>query len=77
MNLDKKVAVNSDNLIAWVFLAYLHSRLGHMRRAKKAAGQVLRINPLFSVEEFLKTLKFMNEEGRARFREYSKLAGLY
>jgi hypothetical protein len=54
----------------------MHIRLGHNRRAKKAADQVQRINPLFSVEEFLQTLKFKNEEGRARFREYSKLAGL-
>jgi len=75
-NLDKKVAANPDNLIAWVFLAYMHSRLGHKRRAKKAAGEVQRINPLFAVEEYSQTLKFKNEEGRVRFREYSKLAGL-
>jgi len=75
-NLDKKVAANPNNLIAWVFLAYMHSRLGHKRRAKKAADQVQRVNPLFSVEEFSQTLKFKGEEGRVRFREYSKLAGL-
>ena len=75
-NLDKKLAANPENLIAWVFLAYLHSRLGHKRRAKKAAGEVQRINPLFSVEEFSRTLKFKNEESRVRFREYSKLVGL-
>jgi tetratricopeptide (TPR) repeat protein len=75
-NLDRKVAANPDNLIAWAFLAYMHSRLGHKRRAKKAADQVQRVNPVFSVEEFSQTLKFKNEEGRVRFREYSKLAGL-
>jgi len=75
-NLDKKVAANSDNLIAWAFLAYMHSRLGHKRRATKAAGEAQRVNSLFSVEEFSQTLKFKNEEGRVRFREYSKLAGL-
>jgi curved DNA-binding protein CbpA len=75
-NLDKKVAANPNNLIAWVFLAYMHSRRGHKRRAKKAADQVQRINPLFSVEEFSQTFRFENEEGRVRFREYSKLAGL-
>jgi tetratricopeptide (TPR) repeat protein len=75
-NLDKRVAGNSNNLIAWVFLAYLHTRLGQMNRAKKAAGHVQRINPLFSVEEFAQTLKFKSEDGRARFREYSRLAGL-
>ena len=75
-NLGKKLAANPEDLIAWVFLAYMHSRLGHKRRAKKAAGEVQRINPLFSVEEFSRTLKFKNEEDRARFREYSKLAGL-
>jgi len=75
-NLDKKLAANPDNLNAWVFLAYMHSWLGHKRRAKKAAGEVQRINPLFSIEEFLQTLNFKNEEGRLRFREYSKLAGL-
>jgi hypothetical protein len=75
-NLEKKVAHNPGNLIAWVFLAYLHSRLGHPRRAQKAAAEVRRVNPLFSAEEFSKGLKFKNEEGRARFREYSKVAGL-
>jgi len=75
-NLDKKVAANPENLIAWVFLAYMHSRMGHKGRARKAADQVQRVNPLFSVEEFSQTLKFKGEEGRVRFREYSKLAGL-
>ena len=75
-NLDKKIAVNPDHLMAWVFLAFMHCRLGHMRRAKKAAREVRRINPLFSVAEFSRTLKFKNEEGRVRFREYSRLAGL-
>ena len=75
-NLDQKVATHPDDLIAWVFLAYMHSRLGHKRRAKKAADQVKRINPLFSVEEFAQSLKFKSEENRAGFREYSKLAGL-
>ena len=68
-NLDKKVAANPENLIAWVFLAYMHSRLGHKRRAKKAADQVQRVNPLFSVEEFSQTLKFQGEDGRVRFPE--------
>jgi len=75
-NLDKTLSVNPDNLIAWVFLTYLHSRLGHSRRAKKAAAEVLRLNPLFSIEEFSQTLKFKNEQDKTRFREYSKLAGL-
>ena len=39
-NLDKKLAVNPDHLMAWVFLACMHCRLGHRRRAKKAAGEV-------------------------------------
>jgi hypothetical protein len=75
-NLNKRVASNPGNLTAWVFLAYLHSRLGHSRQANKAAGHVQRLNPLFSVEEFARTLNFKTEEARARFREYSKLAGL-
>jgi len=75
-NLDQRVASNENNLIAWVFLSYLHMRLGHKRRAKKAADQVQKINPLFSVEEFSRTLKFKNDQGRMRFQEYSRLAGL-
>jgi curved DNA-binding protein CbpA len=75
-NLDKKLSVNPNNLMAWVFLAYLHSRLGHSRRAKKAAAEVLRVNPLFSLDEFSQTLKFKNEQDKTRFREYSRLAGL-
>jgi curved DNA-binding protein CbpA len=75
-NLEERVAVNPNNLIAWIFLAYLHTRLGHMNRAKMAVAHVLRINPLFSVEDFAQTLKFKSDESRARFREYSKLAGL-
>jgi tetratricopeptide (TPR) repeat protein len=74
--LDKKLSANPNNLTAWVFLAYLHTRLGHMNRAKKAADRVQQINSLFSVEEFARTLKFKSDEARTRFREYSKLAGL-
>jgi curved DNA-binding protein CbpA len=75
-NLDKKLAANPNNLIAWVFLAYMHSRLGHRRRARKAAEQVQRINPLFSVDAYAQTLKFKNDEIRTSFREYAILAGL-
>jgi len=75
-NLNRRVAANPDNLIAWVFLAYMHSRLGQAAQASVAVGQVHRINPLFSLEEFAATVKFKTEESRARFREHSHLAGL-
>jgi hypothetical protein len=74
-NLNQRVAANPDNLIAWVFLAYMHNRLGHTAQAS-VAGQVHRINLLFSLEEFAATLKFKSEESRVRFREHSRLAGL-
>jgi hypothetical protein len=75
-NLDKKVAANPNNLIAWVFPACMHSRIGHKRRAHKAAEQVQRIDPLFSVDAYAQTFKFKNNEIRTSFREYGKLAGL-
>ncbi len=75
-NLNRRVADNPQNITAWVFLANMHSRLGNTSLATTAAERVRGIDPLFSAEEFLSQLKFKTEDGRARFREYSKLAGL-
>ncbi len=70
----KKLDGNSVNLIAWVFLANRRSRLGRKRRAKEAVDHVQRIDPLFSLEDFSRTLKFKDEKGRVRFRKYARLA---
>jgi len=75
-NLDRKVAAYPNNLTAWAFLAYLHTRLGHVNRAKIAADQVKKKHPHYSVDEFALSLKLKSDANRARFREYSKLAGL-
>jgi curved DNA-binding protein CbpA len=75
-NLKKKVHKNQDNLIAWVFLAYLYRRLGNIDEADHAAKQVIRINPNFVISEFAKTLQIKSQETRKRFIEHLEMVGL-
>lgn len=75
-NLTKKVATNRDNLIAWVFLAYLYRRLGNINEAETAAKEVIRINPKFSISALGETIKFKSQETNKRFREHLEMTGL-
>ena len=75
-NLKKKVEKNPDNLIAWVFLAYLNRRLGRITVAEKAAKEVIRINPNFVISEFAKTLQIKSEETKKRFQKHLEMTGL-
>jgi cytochrome c-type biogenesis protein CcmH/NrfG len=75
-NLKKKVIQNPDNLIAWVFLAYLYRRLGHVSAAEKAAKEVIRINPNFVVSELANTLQIKSEGTRTSFQEHLEVTGL-
>ena len=75
-NLNRETHSNPGNMSAWVFLAYLNRRLGYIEEAKKAAKQVLEINPEFSSFNFVKNLDFKAKKNRKRFYEFLILTGL-
>ena len=74
--LNREIHSNPDNMNAWVFLAYMNRRLGHVKAADNAAKQVLKINPEFSAFQFVKTLEFKAKESRKSFYEHLLLIGL-
>ena len=59
-SLEAKVALNPDNIPAWVGLTYFNNKLGREDAAIAAAQYILKISPDFTTEDFKKilTLKF-------------------
>ena len=56
-SLEGKVALNPQNIVALVGLAYFNNRLGREDEAIDAAKRILTENPDFSVADFEKTLQ--------------------
>ena len=51
-------------------------RLGHNDEAKAHGAEVLRMKPDFSVESYLESLPYKNQEDREHYREGLLKAGL-
>jgi curved DNA-binding protein len=75
-NLKRKVGLNSNNLMIWVGLAYLNLKLGRDNEATEAAKEVLKINPKFSINDFLATVKFKNPDSSEKISILLKNVGL-
>jgi len=59
--LHKVLHHNPDNLSALIGLTATFSMAGKIDEASKAAAEILRINPKFSLEHFAKTLPYKNQ----------------
>jgi hypothetical protein len=59
-SLKAKVALNPENITAWVGITYFNNKLGREEAALAAAHKILLLNPTFSAEDFesVLTLKF-------------------
>jgi len=55
-NLKAKVALNPDNIPAWVGITYFNNKLGREEMALAAARKILQLKPTFSGEDFEKVL---------------------
>lgn len=75
-NLKSKVASNSNNLMAWVSLAYLNIKLGRDDEATKAVNEIYRIDSNFSINDFLSTVKFNYPDSAEKISTLLKNAGL-
>lgn len=51
-SLEAKVALNADNIAAWVGITYFSNKLGREKAAVAAAQSILQLNPSFSAEDF-------------------------
>jgi tetratricopeptide (TPR) repeat protein len=66
----------SDSLEGQVGLAEILSRAGRTEAAKAAAAEVLRINPDFSISEYVGNLSYRDANEITRFEEGLRQAGL-
>jgi adenylate cyclase len=67
---------NSNYLPAHAFLAATYSSIGRETEAAAAAEEVLRINPMFSLESYAKTLPYKNKTDVERYVAALQKAGL-
>ena len=72
----KAVHIEPNNLIAHVFLAAAYSLHGREEEAHIEAGEVLRINPKFSVDHWEKTIPYRNKADKELIIDALRKAGL-
>jgi adenylate cyclase len=70
------IQIGPNNLIAHAFLATAYSLHGREEEAHIEAGEVLRINPKFSVEQWTKTMPYKNKVDRELIINALRKAGL-
>jgi TolB-like protein/class 3 adenylate cyclase/Flp pilus assembly protein TadD len=72
----KALTISPDNLLAHIGLAACYSSLVRKEEAQAEAAEVLRINPKFSLDYFVKTFPIKNQTDRDHFFEALRKAGL-
>ena len=68
--------LNPDDILTHTGLAATYSLLGREEQARAEASEVLRIEPKFSLEYFVKTLPFKNQADTERLIDSLRKAGL-
>ena len=74
--LDKVLDRNPDYCGAWLILTATYSSLGRDKEARAAAGEVLRLEPKFSLERFEQTIPLKNQAIKERYIDNLRKAGL-
>jgi adenylate cyclase len=72
----KALQRSPDNLLAHVLLAATYSMMGLEKEARAEAGEVLRINPKFSLDYFVKTLPYKDQSQIDKVVNAMRKAGL-
>ncbi len=72
----KAIQLAPDNLTAHTGLAFTYSLMGREKEARAEAAEVLRINPKFSVDYFVKAIAYKEQSQTDRFRNALRKAGL-
>lgn len=73
---EKGLKRQPDNLISRVIIAAVYGSCGREAEARKEAAEVLRINPKFTVESFMRNTPYKNPSDRDRVAQGLRKAGL-
>ena len=72
----KGISISPDNMFAHLSLVAIYSLAGREKEARAEAAEVLRINPMFSVEFFSKVVPYKNKADIDRVVNAMRKAGL-
>ena len=72
----KGISISPDNMFAHLSLVAIYSLAGREKDARAEAAEVLRINPMFSVEFFSKVVPYKDQGDRDRVVNAMRKAGL-
>ena len=73
---DKGLKRQPDHLISRIIMAAVYGSCGREKEAQKEAAEVLRINPKFTVESFMRNIPYKNPSDRDRTTQGLRKAGL-
>ena len=65
-----------NNFFARINLCSVYSLLGQMEEARLEAGEVMKLNPKFSLKGLEKTISYKNPEVKKRYIDALRNAGL-
>ena len=72
----KGISISPDNMFAHLCLVAIYSLAGREKEARAEAAEVLRINPMFSLEFFSKVVPYKDQGDRDRVVNAMRKAGL-
>ena len=73
---EKGLKRQPDHLVSRVIMAAVYGSCGREKEARKEATEVLRINPKFTVESFMRNIPYKNPSDRDRVAQGLRKAGL-
>jgi len=73
---DKGLKRQPDHLVSRIIMAAVYGSCDREKEARKEAAEVLRINPKFTVESFMRNIPYKNPSDRERTAQGLRKAGL-
>jgi tetratricopeptide (TPR) repeat protein len=73
---DKGLKRQPDHLVSRIIMAAVYGSCGREKEARKEGSEVLRINPKFTVESFMRNIPYKNPSDRDRVVQGLRKAGL-
>lgn len=73
--LRRSIQLEPNNLMTHIHLTAAYAAAGHIKNAKSAAKEVIRINPNFSLDFFINTRPFKNHSDQQRLHDALNKAG--
>jgi adenylate cyclase len=73
---DKGLKRDPDHVVSRIIMAAVYGSCGREKEARKEANEVLRINPKFNVESYMRIIPYKNASDRDRMVQGLRKAGL-